>query len=193
MPYTEPQLRKNSAIRGLYVGLIALVINIMAFYFITLASPPFWLMNVGLFFIYIVTAVIFIENLRRSIGGYWVFKHAVTGIFILVTIAYAVNYVGRDVIFSNLIERNVAGKTKDAIVNADVAYLKKNNISQDSINKNLIQLNQKINTVETVSGMQQVAAIPILLIMLFVVSLVFAAVFKRDPPVYKVSQPDPTA
>ena len=71
MPYTEPQLRKYSAIRGVYVGLIALVINILAFYFITLAAPPFWLMtvglNVGLFFIYIIVFNLELNQSKQSI------------------------------------------------------------------------------------------------------------------------------
>ncbi|QQL51058.1 DUF4199 family protein [Mucilaginibacter ginkgonis] len=197
MALTDAELRKQGAYQGVFVGAIILFINVLSYYVITAMSLPFWFITVGLnvllFILYIATTASFIVSLRTKIGGYWSFKQAATAIFFLAVVAYAINYVGRDLVFARLIEKNMATKTKDAIVNANVKRLQAEHISQDSIQKSTVIINKKIAATDTTTAFQDAAGLPIILIMLFVAAIIFAAMFKKDPPQYVKIERDRTA
>ncbi len=78
MENLDQQIRKKSFASGLVLGVITLVLAIFAFYFMTMMTTSFWLVVFSpvIFSILVPIAVVifFCIDLRKKIGGYWVFK-----------------------------------------------------------------------------------------------------------------------
>jgi hypothetical protein len=178
-------IKKRSFTKGLIFGLIFLTLNILSFYFITTMTSSMWLMITApflcAFILPLVISIAFILDLRKQAGGYWVFRQAVTAAFIMFFTAYAIESVGRDVIFIKLVEPEMVQKTGQAIINATTTMLEKANTDQTKIDEKVADMQKKFDeqSKQTVGGILQ--GIVITIILLFVLSLIYGAIFKREP------------
>ena len=126
--------------------------------------------------------VFFCNMLRKKIGGYWILRQAVTGIFIMFVVAFAIQFFSYDVLFKKVIDTNVNENIHKAWENANLKTLKQGadpktvQSREEKINSNYAE-QQKAGSVTAV-----VLNIAITVILIFVASLIFAALFKREPP-----------
>ena len=109
MESLDKQIRKVGLNNGLILGIIVLILGIFAFYFMTQMTTSFWmvvLVGPVLFslLIPILILIFYCIDFRKKIGGYWTFKQAFTGIFIMLLVAYVVTAIGRDLVFAKLVE-----------------------------------------------------------------------------------------
>lgn len=182
----EQRIKTNGVKSGLILGLVITALSIASYYLITTTTSP--LIFVGapvLFSVFVpIFCVIFLSfKARTNVGGYWTFKQATTGIFIMFLVAFVLQYIGKEVVFDKFIEPGNAVKVQTAAINAKIAILKERGSSQALIDKNVAELKKDFSQPgSTVGGAIQGVIISILFI--FILALVFGALFKKEPPVY---------
>lgn len=184
----DKQLKSQSLKKGLILGIILGVLGILSFYFMTTMATSMMLVILGpvllSVIIPIVISVLFCSDLRKTIGGYWNFKQAVTGIFIMFFAAYLVSYILSSVLFAKIIEPNMVDKMEAAMVNVTTSMLEKSNADQAAIDKQMEKVHQQFQDQKNVSIGKQIQSIVIGIIFVFVFALIFAAIFKKDRPLY---------
>src|SRR5579871_5515085 len=103
MSQLENTIRRVSAIKGLLLGAVLLAVSILSYYVLVYyATQNAWLIifSTVIFSVVIpiIVVLIFCFDLRKSVGGYWTFKQAVTGIFIMLAVNYVIQVMGKDVV-----------------------------------------------------------------------------------------------
>jgi hypothetical protein len=183
MENLDQEIRKKSFASGLVLGVITLVLAILAFYFMTTMTTSFWMVVFSpvIFSILIpIGAVIFFcIDLRKKIGGYWVFKQATTGIFIMLLVSFVVTGIGRDLIFAKVVEPQMVQKMEDAMVNATTSFMEKSNVDQATIDEKVESVKAQFESQKSPTIGKTIQGYVITLIFLFVLALIFGAIFKR--------------
>ncbi|MDB5154412.1 MAG: hypothetical protein JWR54_3163 [Mucilaginibacter sp.] len=188
-------IRKKGAVTGIYLGLVLLLLNLALYYYTTRLTESFFMIAIGsniIILILEIGATVWLCNtLRNKVGGYWTFKQAVTGIFMMFVVAYAIQIAGYDNLFAKVIDKNVSTNIHNAWVNANLKALKKGEDPKivkhrgEVIDSNYNN-QQKSGTINLSYIIQNIL---ITIILGFVISLIFAALFKRDPPSQVISSP----
>ncbi|WCT14748.1 DUF4199 domain-containing protein [Mucilaginibacter jinjuensis] len=188
MKVTDQELRKKAAGTGVLLGLVVMVLSIFSFYFITSIATSFWLVSFGpLIFsvtLPIIVAVLFCIDLRKKIGGYWNFRQAVTGFFVMFLVCYAINYVGTNLLFAKVIEPHMVEKTQDAVIKASEEMMEKQGVDQAQIDDRLESVKKKFEEQRENTPAKIASNFGISLIFIFVISMIFAAILKKDPPLF---------
>jgi len=180
------QLRIAAVIRGLILGVILLALNLFSFYFITEIVRQGKLVVAGPYFFDsifpLIISLLFCLDIRRKVGGYWEFKQAVTGVFIMFLVCYAILAIGRDIVFVKLVEPNMVSKTEAVMLNARYESLKSQGAGQKEISSQMVELRKQLELQKDLSFFDIVYGYLANIILLFVLSLVFASIFKKPPP-----------
>jgi len=182
----DKQLRKDAIIKGLMLGFTVLVLSIFSFYFITVLTKTMSFIVAGPYIFAVVLPItataLFCFSMRKEIGGYWTFRQAVTGIFLMFLVSYAVLTVGRDLVFAKLIEPDMAPKTEAVMLNVRKASLKLSGASTREINNQDAELKKEFADQKSPGILPVLQNYMLNIIMLFVLAIIFAAIFKKDPP-----------
>lgn len=190
MTQLENTIRKASSIRGLILGVVLLIISILSFYVLIsdTGSAGLIVFSPIIFsvFIPIVIVLLFCFNLRKNIGGYWTLRQAVTGIFIMFVISYAIQVIGRDVVFARVVEPNMVAKTQTAMLKATTTMLKKSGANQAAIDQKKADIQQQLAEEKNITVGSIIQGYVITVIFLFVFAVIFGAILKRNPPEYQV-------
>lgn len=185
MENIEKLIKKVFTKNGLLLGLILLGLSIFSFYFITsINSSPILFVAAPLIFSFVIPLTLLIAfcfNGRKRIGGYWNFKQATTGIFIMIFMAYIIQTIGRDLIFANLVEPHMADKTEKAFLNASAIIRKQPGANQKQLDQNEADVKKHFDEQKHVTILSKVQEITITIIFIFVLALIFASLFKREP------------
>jgi hypothetical protein len=188
MESLDASIKKNALNDGLILGVISFVIGLITFYSMVAIDTTFWLIVViPILFsviIPIVLAVYFSLNLRKKVGGFWNFRQATTGIFIMFIVALAIQTVGRDLLFVKLIEPDMAKKTQDAVIRGSTGLMESSGASQEQIDESIAKTEKQFESQISPSFGQIVQSIGTSIIFVFVLALIFGAFFKRNPPLY---------
>jgi hypothetical protein len=185
MDNLEKRIKTNGVISGLLLGVILTALSIFSYYFITAITNSPVLFVVGPIilsvFIPIFVVVLFCFNFRKKIGGYWTFRQATTGIFIMFLAAYLVQFAGKNLLFDKVIEPNNVQMTQNAAINAKVAILKQRNTDQKVIDKNVAELKTDFNQQKNLTIGNTIQGIVFSILFVFLFSLIFASLFKKEP------------
>ncbi|MBS1533283.1 MAG: DUF4199 domain-containing protein [Bacteroidetes bacterium] len=185
----ENTIRKAAAIRGVILGIVLLAFSIASYYVLINTEESALQMvitqTIFSFVIPLIVALIFSFNLRKSIGGYWTFRQAVTGIFIMFVINYAIQVVGKDVAFAKFVEPGMVQKSEAAMMNATTESLKKSGKSQADIAKKKAEIQKKLDEEKNITTGAMIQGYVFTFILLFIPALIFAALLKRNPPEYQ--------
>jgi hypothetical protein len=191
MTQLESTIRRASSIRGLILGVVLLAVSILSFYVLTSdTGNNAWLIVfspiIFSVFIPILIVLVFCFNLRKNIGGYWTFRQAVTGIFIMFVLSYAIQVIGRDVVFSRVIEPDMVIKTQTAMLKATTTMLKKSGANQATIDQKKADIQKQLTEEKNITVGSIIQGYVITLIFLFVFAVIFGAILKKNPPEYEV-------
>ena len=182
----EKQLRKTGLIKGLLLGAIVLVIGIISYYLVITNFGPWWFPLVSSFFFGLVLpaiiAAIFTLNLRTSFGGFWSFKQAVTGIFIMFLAAYIVQAIGRDVIFAKIIEPDMVPKTEAAMIRSINTAAKQLSYTKAETDAKIADTKKEFAGTKSTTVTGIIQGVLISIIFMFVFAIIFAAIFKKEQP-----------
>ncbi|QXV63937.1 DUF4199 domain-containing protein [Mucilaginibacter sp. 21P] len=178
------KIKRNAVPFGLTLGVISTVLGILSFY-VLLALREQMLLMITIPFIFgilipLILLIIFVSKLRAKIGGFWNYRQAVTGIFIMVIISFGIQYLLKDILFATIIEPQMVEKTQIAMTAAVTATLEKSGAKQEEIDKKIddMQKNFELQKENTIG--KRIQSIVISIILLFAVSLIFAAFFKKE-------------
>jgi len=188
MTISDNDIRKKGAMTGIPLGLILMVLNIFSFYFITSIATSFWMISFGpiIFSVLIplVIAGIFCSDLRKKLGGYWTFKQATTAIFMMMFVSYAITYLGANILFGKVIEPHMVEKTQTAVIGATTQMMEKQGVDQEKIDEQTEKMQKQFAMQTDTSPVKVLTGIAVSLIFIFVLALIFAAIFKKDPPLF---------
>lgn len=191
MSQLENTIRRIAAIKGIFLGIVLLTVSILSYYLLVYASGNGWLIVFSPLIFSVIIPIIFVLifsfNLRKSIGGYWTFKQAATGIFIMFAVCYVIQVVGKDVIFAKFVEPEMVNRTEAAMLNASSVMLKKSGAKQTEIDQKKAEIQKQFNDQQNITIGGIIQGYVIIIILLFALALVFATLLKRNPPEYRVS------
>lgn len=182
----ERTIKIRGLIKGLILGAVLAVVSIIYFYFMVSVASAVAITAGSILFTYIfpiAIAALFCINLRSKVGGYWTMRQAATGIFIMFFISNLTIFILRDQIFANAIEPQMAQKTKTAMVTA-LNKLKESTTKPEEkkeADAKIQEMEKSFQTGKSITIGQQIQSLGISIIFLFVLSIIFAAFFKRDP------------
>jgi hypothetical protein len=185
MENVDQQIRKNAITSGLIYGIIVLVLSILSFYFITTMTTSFVLMLVSPIVFSIAIPLLIIVflclDLRKKIGGFWSFKQATTGAFIILFTAFLVSTIGKDVLFMKFIEPNMVEKTQDAMMGATRSLMEKSGSDQSQIDEKMADVKKQFDAQKNLSAGKIIQGYAITILLLFAFALILGAVFRRTP------------
>jgi hypothetical protein len=188
-------IRKNAINSGIVLGAVSFVLGIFSFYYITSMTSSFWMIIFGpLIFsviLPIIISVFTMLDIRKKIGGFWNFRQATTGAFIMFMVCYILSGVA-SFGFRKLIEPDMVLKTQTAMVDATTAMMEKSGADQEKIDKQTSDVKKKFEDQIDPSIGATVKSIAIAIILFFVVALIYGAIFKKDKPLFDVIDPEPT-
>jgi hypothetical protein len=179
MESTSNKLAINN---GLFIGGISAVLNILIYYIY-----PQMMGNTlyGIFMMFIAMGlyVFFTIDLRKKIGGFWSFKEALKGIFLMSFIAGLlstfVNFV-----FYKFIEPGAFEQISGIIIeNLSVTY-EKLGMDQDTIDKTIEKVLESMKSQFNPSFVDLLKTLGIGVLIQFIMSLIFAAIFKKEQPIF---------
>jgi len=179
-------IRINGLKSGLVLGLIITALYIFYFYFLVdIAESAITLAMGQVAFSYMlpffaITYLCF--RFRQKIGGFWSFRQATTGVFIMFLSAYVIYLLGFGLAFSKFIEPNNILKTENATIQKKIAILQKNGTDPKTIQGVIGDLKKDFSNKENTTVIKSIQGIIEYIILIFVLALVFGALFKRDPP-----------
>jgi hypothetical protein len=179
MESTSNKLAINN---GLFIGGISAVLNILIYYIY-----PQMMGNTlyGIFMMFIAMGLytFFTIDLRKKIGGFWSFKEALKGIFLMSFIAGLlstfVNFV-----FYKFIEPGAFEQISGIIIeNLSVTY-EKLGMDQDTIDKTIEKVLESMKSQFNPSFVDLLKTLGIGVLIQFIMSLIFAAIFKKEQPIF---------
>ncbi len=178
----------NGIKTGVFLGLIVTALSILSYYFIiSIYYSPILFIAVPILlskFIPILLVVFFSFSQRKQIGGYWTFKQATTGIFVMLFTAYIIQLVGKDLIFDKWIEPNSIVNTQKVALTTMAKKMKMEGAKPIEIDKNMIDLKDEFRRQRNITVGSTIQGIVFSTLFAFVFAIIFASLFKKDPPGY---------
>lgn len=183
----EKAIKTNALNSGLILGIISFVFSIISFYVITSTTSVVMIFLGPVLFsiiLPIVVSVFITLDLRKKIGGYWTFRQATTGAFIMFFVSYLLSTILNYGIFSKFIEPNMVQKTETAMVNAVTSMMEKQNIDQDKIDQKTADIEKNFEDQKHPTIGKTAKGVVIAIIFTFVISLIYGAIFKKEKPLF---------
>jgi hypothetical protein len=167
-------------------GIIWAIINIALFLVVFYVKPDLmgsfaWqavqlLIGLGL-------AVYFCLDLRKKAGGYWTFKEALSNIFIMFLVPALIVFFFT-IIFAKYLEPDYAVRMQQIMENSTIKMYESMGMDQEKIDeameKNEVMFEKQLNP----GFGDLLLGIGTIVIMYFIGALIFAAIFKKDPPLF---------
>ena len=186
----DKKIRVSSIIRGLVLGTVAVISSIGAYYMIILLKPTavifVFLPTIIAVMLPIVVIILLLFNLRTSIGGYWTFRQATSGIFIMFLTGFLLHTFCYDLIFARIIEPNMLQKTEVAAITAKRFLMAQQHQPLAKISSSVEETKKEFEQQKQVTPGRIIQGIIFYIIFIFILSLVFASMFKKDTPVYEM-------
>ncbi len=184
MENINPLIKKYGIVYGIKLGLILLTLSIGSYYYITKIAESFFVIAVVakfvLWLLSMLMIALFCFDFRKKIGGYRNIRQATTGIFIMFIVAYSVQFIGKDILFEKVIDKNVQINTRNAHKNANSKLLKEDaDIAHyKERDKKIDEQYPQIQKETTLS--EKIVGVLITIIFAFVISFIFGSLFKKE-------------
>lgn len=182
----QKKLKQAGAINGFLLGIIVLLAGILSIFLLANTSSFAIVVATPVFITFILpvaATVILVLNLRKRGGGYWNLRQATTGIFIMFLVAYIISAAG-NYAFSKVLGEDLKVKTKENLIRLSSGFLEKQGVDQDKIDREIKKINEGFAETPSISAAKIIQGFLQAIILLFVIALIFAAIFKKEPPVY---------
>jgi Protein of unknown function (DUF4199) len=184
---TTEQFEINPKKLALTNALIWAAINIALFLLVYYAKPDlmgsFAFAGISIA-IGLGLAVYFCIDIRQKIGGYWSFKEALGSIFILF-FTQALIVLFFTLIFGKFIEPSYPAKIKEIASASTQKMMEKMGMDQDKIDEAMKETEIKFEKQFNPGVKDVLKTIATSAIMYFVGALIFAAIFKKDRPMFE--------
>jgi hypothetical protein len=177
------KIRINGAIYGGVLGVVILALHLISYYMMVKISTPLWVTAFSpLIFtniLPIVAAILLCLRLREKIGGYWALRQASSGIFVMFLTSYLIFFFGF-LLFSKVIEPATDINLQNKIESVKAAIRQDQKVSQQHINEEVKGLRKDFNDRQKSGVWGFVQSFGIVVVLLFLASLIFGALFKNE-------------
>ncbi|MGB4399065.1 MAG: DUF4199 domain-containing protein [Daejeonella sp.] len=181
-------LNKAAATNGLIIGILAAILGIVTYYVAPAMMGNMWF-GIGNMLFLLLVYIFFTIDLRKKIGGYWSFKQALKGIFLMALIAGLVLSV-TNYVFYKFIEPNAFEKISVYVEEGMTKTLEGMGMDSDQIETTV---EEQVNTMRKQydpSPMDLLQNLGVAILIEFIMSLIFAAIFKKEPPIFAPVEDD---
>jgi len=181
----KPKIYEEIIKYGLVLGLVFFVFGIILLYLIS-GSESFMVSIIAYPIIFqlvipIIAVIFLCINLRKQIGGFWTFKQALKGIFLMFFVGWAFSFC-LNLGYTKLIDRNITSNMQERIKESSAAFMKKQNIEAEKIDSEMEKMDEQFVKQNELSVKTVFRNITIAIPVIFVLAIIFAAIFKRDRP-----------
>lgn len=175
-------LNKEASTNGIIVGILSLVIGIVVFYAAPslLGSMGF---GIGSMVVSILIYIFFTLDLRKKIGGFWTFREALKGIFLMAFVA-GLLYSVVNFAFYKFVEPNAFETVAPYMEAGTSKTLENMGMEQEQIDEAISKEMEGVKEQYNPTAMQFFKNLGIAIIIQFVMSLIFAAIFKKEEPIF---------
>lgn len=175
-------LNKASATNGIIIGILSFVIGIVTYYMFPslLGSMSF---GIGTLVVSLLIYIFFTLDLRKKIGGYWNFREALKGIFLMAFVA-GVLYSVVNYVFYKFIEPDAFEKISGYVEEGVSRTLESMGMNQDQVDEAVSKQVEALKGQYDPTPLQFLKNLGIAVLIQFVMSLIFAAIFKKEVPVF---------
>lgn len=167
-------------------GLIWAAINIIILLLIYYAAPQLigtWKQSTVQMIVGIGLAIYFTLEIRKQIGGFWSYREAISTIFVLfITPSIIVFFFS--LAFGKWIEPRYNDIISEATLNATTELMERISSDQDMIDKTIAETEVALEKQLNPSFFDMFKSIGFSVLIYFIFSLIWAAIFKRDRPVF---------
>jgi hypothetical protein len=182
MELTLQNLNKEASTNGVIVGILSVVIGIVVYY-----AAPSLLGSIGFGIasgvISLLIYIFFTIDLRKKIGGFWSFREALKGIFLMAFVA-GLLYSVVNFAFYKFIEPNAFETVASYMEKGTSDTFEKMGMDQDSIDEAISGQMEAVKEQYNPTLAQFFKNLGIAVIVQFVMSLIFAAIFKKEEPIF---------
>lgn len=175
-------LNKQAINNGIIIGIIGIVIQLLTYYAAPNLLGATWF-GIATSIILLAIYIAFTLDLRKKIGGFWSFKDALKGIFIMSLVAN----VGSSIfnyLFYKFIEPGAYDKVVGIVSEGMASTYEKMGMSQDVIDQTMVKVIDGLKSQYQPSPLDFIKNLGIIILVGFVISLIFAAIFKKNPPMF---------
>ncbi len=187
MEISQKEIRKKAITNGLVLGLVLLVITKILPAYSIAYSKSFWvIILLPIIFMCVVVPLIaayFSFHLRKQLGGYWLFRQATTGIFLMFFTAYIISTTG-NYAFGKFVAPGIDEKMKKSLITGTTEMMENQGMDQEQIDNKIAEIENQFATGQEISAGGIIRGIAFAIIIVFVAALIFAAIFKKDPPLF---------
>jgi hypothetical protein len=182
MEKTLESLNKTASTNGVIIGIISSVITIVTYYVgpRLMGSVSY---GIGLGVLSLVLYIIFTIDLRRKIGGHWEFREALKGIFLMAFVAGILN-MAINFIFYKFIEPGAYEKVSGYIADSLAQNYEKMGMDQEASDKMVAISLTKLKSQLDPGPMDLLKNLSIAILVQFILSVIFATIFKKSRPVF---------
>ncbi len=187
----EPSLQnlnKAAVNNGLIIGILSVVIGVVTYYMFPSLLGSLWF-GIGIMIVSLVIYIFFTLDLRKKIGGYWSFRQALKGIFLMAFVAgllySVVNYV-----FYNFVEPDAFEKISGHVESGMSKTLENMGMEQDQIDETVTKQVEGLKAQYDPTPMDFLRNLGIGILIEFIMSLIFAGIFKKEAPVFAPVEDD---
>lgn len=188
MESTLENLNKSATNNGLIVGILSIVIGVVTYYvFPSLLGSM--LFGIGTLIVSMLIYIFFTLDLRKKIGGFWTFREALRGIFLMAFVA-GLLYSVFNYIFYKFIEPEAFDKIAAYMESGMTKTFENMGMDQEKIDEAVSKQIEGVQAQYQPTFAQFFKNIGISVIVQFVMSLIFAAIFKREKPLFASTEED---
>lgn len=171
---------------ALKYGLIWAAINIVIFLLVYYGTPQLlgsWKQSLIQAIIGIGLAIYFTLEIRKEIGGFWTYREAISAIFVLFIVPSIILFFF-SILFGKWIEPGYSQKISEAALNATTELMERVTTDQELIDKTIAETEIALEKQLNPSFIDIVKSLGFSVLAYFIGALIWAAIFKRDRPVF---------
>jgi len=135
-------------------------------------------------------AIFFTLKIRKEIGGFWPFREALSAIFVLFIIPSVIVYFF-SVGFGKWVEPTYPAIITEVTLNTTTEIMEKVTDDQELIDQTIAETETALEKQFDPSFMDVVKVLMTSVLMYFIGALIWAAIFKKDRPVFYSASDDP--
>lgn len=180
----QKDIRKFGLLYGAILGILLLALAILPMYYY-LQSESLYVLVFGPmvtgFLFTLALIMVFGFRLRKQIGGYWNYRQATTGLFFMLIVAVLL-LVGGGFLFDRYVAPEMKDRFNEKRTALSLSEMRKRGASEEELNAQIANIDEQRAGKEEASFNTTLRNIPIYVIGVFLFSLLFALLLKRDPP-----------
>lgn len=182
MESTLQDLNKSAVTNGVIIGALSSVIGIVTYYVAPSLMGSMYF-GIGIMLVSLALYVFFTLDLRTKIGGYWDFRTALKGIFLMAFIAGLLGMIV-NFVFYKFIEPGAFEKISVFISDGTTKTFENMGMGQDQIDEAVEKQLEAMKAQFDPSFKDLTKNFGIAVLIQFIMSLIFAAIFKKTQPVF---------